>query len=386
MSKTYKNVRSIQITGYLNGRGLVNGGASSGEAIAVLRKAGLATAEFFNEKTGAPLKNIKLAQRNIYFNEDANCYEYEVKVTRECLCRTIFEKYIPVDKPIYANNPEILYRILAHPAMIMKGYLFPDVKDGTLKRKASYGLSDAVDIGPRKRFIQLDLHARSGEKELSEGKGSEDPKDTSLYKVENVGMAEYKYQGYINLQELAFLPADRSYGRMSVNVDGGDNERIFLNALKENMVDFEPSLQYYSRIGCITDDYDFERGILLNKASVDRIVKNFLSDLLNLSINRVGGYLKNEKVFITINHEGGCDTEELTPELLKDVTFEYNCIYKKLDLKEVEKRIADDKEAQKQAIERKKAARDAKNAAKEKARAKRAAAAAGATEDTDEEE
>ena len=123
------------------------------------------------------------------------------------------------------------------------------------------------------------------------------------------------------------------FDRMSLAVEDGSAEsKIYLDALKRNMVNLDPSFGYYTKKGRYGGDEVAERGILLNQESVDMIVKRTLKGILDIQIMRRNASLKISKLYITVNTTDGVSNEiELTKENLNDFTFNYSQEYFEAD-------------------------------------------------------
>lgn len=327
----FKNVKSIQFKLYLDGVGCVNFGSSE-ELDFLLRTGIVKWGDDGFVKNGKPLSNILLSKKNFRQNEDGT-YEYHVKVSSECLRNNIFKDTMPFQSPTVMNLPQVLYRALANSDLILRGYLYTEKGGSSLKKKSPLYLTDAEEIGPWRKSITADFHSRSGEKESNTGKGSDDAKDTTIYKIENVGSTTYLATGGIDVTELRFISADPLYDRMAVNVDGGINEKIYTNELQRNMVNFTPEFKYYFLENSYTADEWAERGVLLNDESVDMLIKRLLKNMLNIEILRRNAHLRTNKLELTVNCTDG---EQHIVEIhsTKDIdSLSFKCInvYKEAD-------------------------------------------------------
>ena len=229
------------------------------------------------------------------------------------------------------NIPQVLNRAIATPDLVLRGYLYTE-KDGvSIKKKSPFFITDAEDK-IWKDSISVDFHTRSGEKELNNGKDSNEAKDTSVYNIENVGSAKYFAKGGIDVQELRFISADPLYDRMAVNVDGGENEKIYMSELEKGMVNFKPEMKYYYLENSYTSDNWAERGILLNDESVDMLIKRLFKQMLEIEVVRRNAYLKTEALIVTVNCDGGEKHEiEVNLSNYNDFTFECVNSYKEAD-------------------------------------------------------
>ena len=326
----FKNVKNIQFDLILDGVGCVNFGSSE-ELEALLRTGIVKWNDDGFVKNGKPLSNVLLSKKVFKKLEDGT-YVYRPKVSSECLRNNIFKDTMKFQSPSVMTLPQVLYRALANPDLILRGYLYP-VKGGvSLKRKSPLYITDAEDMGPWRDFVTADFHSRSGEKESNAGKDSNDAKDTSIYKIENVGSTKYCSKGGIDVAELRFIAADPIYDRLSIDVDGGVNEAIYMKELKRNMVNFEPEFKYYYLENSYTGDEWAERGIMLNDESLDMLIKRLIKNMLNIEVLRRNAYLRTEKLTLTINClNGEQHTIEVTADMVDSLSFDCINPYKEAD-------------------------------------------------------
>lgn len=319
MVKNFKNVRSIQFELTLNGQGCVN--FDSAEQLEFLRSVGIVKygdPSFYNK--GKALTNVLFSKKNFRKSDDGTT-EYHVKVSSECLRNAIFKNGMPNQSPTIMNIPHVLYAAIAHPDSLIRGYMYAD-KKGTLKKKSPLYVTDAEEQGAWRTSIATDFHSRSGQKESNEGKDSADAKDTSIYKIENIGNITYIAHGGIDVQELGFISADPIYDRMAVNVDGGVNETIFLDVLSKNLDIDRPEFKYYYLDNTYTADEWAERGILLDNNSINKLIKRVLKNILNININRRNAYLMTNSLNITVFTDNGAETIEVTTDNIDDLYFD----------------------------------------------------------------
>lgn len=325
--KKFTNVEGINFSITLEGKGCVN--YDSVEQLEFLTKKNIVKKNdpnfFLN---GKPLSNINFSKKIFKHNEDGTT-EFHVVVSPEKLRYLIFEESMKLQTPAVMNIPEAFLRVIAHPDLILRGFLFTEKEGTSLRKKSVFGVSYAEEVGPWRNAIALDFHSRSGEKKLNKGKDSDDKKDTSIYKKENVGELTYLSTGYIDVKELRFIPADTSYDRCSVNVDGGENEAIYLEELKCNMVNFIPEFGYYYLENSYTQDQWPEKGILLNDESVDMLIKRLLKLILNIHCYNSTAFLKTKKLVISVKTNDGFEDFEVTHENINDISFDCVNSYRK---------------------------------------------------------
>lgn len=330
MSKVIKRINfDLQLSGY----GCVN--SDSTEQIHFLLNTGIVDKNDCGfVKNGKPLSNITLSKKNFRQTENGE-YEYRIKVSSECLKNNIFDT-MKFKNPSIVTVPNVFYRALANPDMIIGGYMYPKKGNVTVKKKGVLCITDAEETGRWRRYVNADFHTRSGMKESNEGKSSDDAKDTSIYKIENIGSIQYLAKGSIDVAELRFIPADPIYERLSVDVDGGKNEEIYMNELAKNSVNFTPEFKYYYLENSYTADECAERGIMLNDETVDAYIKRIIKNMLNINIMKRNAYLKTDKLTLMINYTNGeQETIDVTLDMVDDFSFDCVNPYKEADMEKI---------------------------------------------------
>lgn len=329
-----KQIKNIYFNLDLEGYGCVN--SDSTEQTKFLLNTGIVE---WNDsgfvKDGKPLSNVILSKKIFQLTEDGK-YEYHVKISSECLRNNIFGNAMRFIDPSIMTIPATFYRALAHPDMIARGYLYPKKGDVTVKKKSVLCITDAEEQGPWRRYVNTDFHTRSGMKDPKEGKKSDDPKDTSVYKIENVGAVTYTAKGAIDVAELRFIPADPIYERLSVDVDGGRNEEIYMKELTKNSVNFTPEFKYYYLENSYTADECAERGIMLNDETLDAYIKRIIKNMLNLDVRKRNAYLITKNLTLTINYTNG-ETEviDVTLDMVDGLSFDCVNPYKEADQEKI---------------------------------------------------
>jgi hypothetical protein len=322
--KNFKNVKSINFEVTFDGNGCINFDCS--EQLEFLKNVGIVSykdGSFF--QNGRSLNNVQFAKKNYRINPDDGEYEFHYKVSSECLRYMMFNKTMPCQSPTIMNIPHVLYSAISHPDSVLRGYLYTSRNGTTLRKKSPICITDAEEVGFWRRHVATDFHSRSGQKESNEGKGADDAKDNSIYKVENVGIATYLAKGGIDVDSLRFISADPIYDRMAVNADGGPNEVIFLNTLAQNMCNFTPEFKYYYTTNAYTEDEWAERGILLNDESVDMLIKRAFRNILNISVIKRNAYFNVKNLKVTVFCEGEKpETVDVTLDNLD--SFYFNCV------------------------------------------------------------
>jgi hypothetical protein len=329
-----KKIKTINFNLTLDGYGCVN--SDSTEQVHFLLNTGIVNRNDSGfVKNNKPLSNVILTKKNFRQTKDGK-YEYHIKISSECLKNNIFRNTMKFVNPSIVTIPRAFYQALANPDMIARGYMFPKKGNVTVKKKSVLCITDAEELGDWRKYINMDFHSRSGMKESNDGKNSEDAKDTSIYKIENVGSIKYMANGAIDVSELRFIPADPIYERLSVDVDGGQYEEIYMKELIKNSVNFTPEFKYYYLENSYTADEFAERGIMLNDETLDAYIKRIIKNMLNIDIMKRNAYLKTDKLTLTISYTNGeQDVIDVTLDMLDNLTFDCVNPYKEADMEKI---------------------------------------------------
>lgn len=317
----FNNVRAIKFIAEFNGVGCVNFDSTSQRFFLMTNGFGCDTLE--ND-------NVLLAKKLFKHEKTVNGKEkalFKYKVSSECLRHAIYEDTMPFQNPSISSIPSILYNAIAMPAYITRGYTFTQKTSNSLKKKG-ITICDAYETGDWRDSLTFDFHSRTGAKDTSV-KEEGASKDTTIYNIENVGINTYRSEGYIDLTELQFIPADPLYDRMAIDADGGVNEAIYLDALKRNLPTFNGGFDYYYIKNTYCNDEWAERGILLDKESVDFLVKDVFKHIMRVNITRRNAYFEFKSLSISVIMDDGV-TENMitiTPNNVDDFTFEYATKY-----------------------------------------------------------
>lgn len=321
MVKKFENVKAIKFVAKFEGSGCVN--YDGKEQSFFLSK---------NKLFSSRYNNNMFAKKT--FKKDGDDVKFKYKISSECIRHEIFKETMPFMNPTIIGVPHILYSSIANPDFLLRGYMFTQQNNNTIKRKSPFTITDLIEDGECWRdSLQMELHTRSGEKNSDIDEG-----DTTLYNVENVGLLNYTSKGFIDLTELQFIPDDVAYDRVSLNIeDGSAEEKIYFQALKNNMINLTPEFNYYYSEGSYAQDEWAERGVILNKESVDMMVKRILKNILKVNILRRNAYLSNNGLDIEIITNEGVLREKITLENVDDFIFEYEDFYIKASEEKIEK-------------------------------------------------
>ena len=283
--------------------------------------------------------NFTPAKKNIYPDR------FFFKDSSYCIKHAIYDSMglsnVPANIRLF---PELFYgEYLTSPAILLRGCAELNSK-GRNKRKSPVGITDAEEIGEGHPVVNnrpqcnFELHTRSGYKNTDDTNS----KDTTLFFREETGDITTVAQCWIDVEELQFISADDIYDRMYLDTDGGVYEELFLDGLKKNLKyaeDERPELKAYKIFNSIAGDAYAERGILLNHASVDMLVKMTLKSILNLSIKRSNAYRNAvPSLALEIRTAYGCETVEVTPDNIDEFTFVPHAKYTEVDYSEIIKR------------------------------------------------
>lgn len=291
IEKTFEDVKSITFKAYFKGDGCVNYDENKQQGI--LARFNLLPREVNN--------NVKFAKKTFALIEDSDGKQkvgFKYKVSSECIRHEMFKNEMEFKNPSTTFPFQVLYNAIAQPAMIERGYL--EIKDNLiLKKKTSVCITSAVEKGRWHTAVDLDFHSVSGAK--TNKNKTDDKSNTSIYLNENVGEAIYCSEGGIDLTELQFISGDNNYDRAAVLVDGGEEEKIYLNALRNNFGDDVKFDSYYMK-SSLAADVGGERGILLSKGAVDMMVKDIIKRIFNINIYRKDAYFRFMSLQLTVNY------------------------------------------------------------------------------------
>ena len=349
----FKNVMGIEFNANFNSIGCVNFDAKDQRYF--LNRNGLGSTITQND-------NVKYAKK-IFSQPKEGKLPFKYKVSSECIRHAMYADCQPFHNPSIVSAPQVLYRMIAHPSYITRGFVFTQKDKNSLKKSSPVTITDAIENHSWRTSIAFDFHSRSGAKDTTI-KEEDDSRDTTIYYTENVGNNTYSLVGFMDLTEMQFMAADASYDRMAIDCDGGEYEQIFLNSLKSNFPSFNGGFDcYYQKCACVQDEWG-ERGILFDKQSVDFLVKDILKRVMNVNIHRNSAMFTFESLTITIIMDGGeKETFEITNENIDNFVFEY---YQKYLIADVQKIRANKELIERQKQEQKEAKKAKKESKKQK--------------------
>lgn len=340
--KKFTDVRSIELEIAYDVCGCVN--YDGPEAKYALTALGI----YRRSSNGKDGDNNKFAKR--HFNPE-NPSQFRYIVSGECQKKAIYGDTMGLESPDRLKIPHMLPVVAANPDMISRGYVVAG-QTVNLHKSSALCLPDAEQIGPWRDTIVMDFHSRSGEKNLKEDKRAGDGSDTTIYKSENVGRGEYRTHGFINVENLQFISADPLFDRQAIFLDGGIDEKIFLDELKKNMVNFTPELKYWFRKNNYLSDKAAEYGVLLNDESVNMLIKRILKKILSIKIERSYAWLKLKELSIRVICDENPSPFVVTLEDVDDLCFIPHVWYEEASVeqwKENERLNAEMKEREREA-------------------------------------
>lgn len=318
--KKISNVTALQFSVIFNGNGCVNFDDSDQKYIT--NKLGFSHVN--ND-------NVMYAKKQFINENGVNKFKY--KVSSECLRHAIFERTMPAQNPSIVSIPTILYNAIAMPDFILRGYTFTQRDKNGLKKKSPLTITDAVEVGEGRTDCVFDFHSTSSEKSTSKVENAKS--STSIYNIENVGALQYEAKGFINVSELQFIPDDATYDRLALGgvVRGSAEEKIYLKAISQNMVNMEnPEIKYYFSEGAYHKDEWGEKGLLLNEESVDMLIKRLLKQIMDVNIQRRNAYLHTISLTVdVITSDGNRIKIDLMNDNIDDYYFSYALRYKEAD-------------------------------------------------------
>lgn len=326
--KKFNNVKSIQFNVKFKGNGCVNFDGGDQKWVLINR-------ELYKGKLN---DNNKFAKKTFYDEG------FKYKVSSKCLRHSIFADTIPFENPSIVNVPTIIYNAIAMPDYILRGYTYTQREKNGFKKKSPFTITDAIECGEIRKECYFDFCANAMEKSKVEKEDSAESKNsTSIHLSENVGELIYESEGGIDLTELQFISDDMTYDRLALGgvTQNSVEEKIYLDAISRNMVNMKnPKMGYYYKNGTYHQDEWGEKGLLLNKESVDMMVKRLLTSILNVNICRANAFFKTIDLEITVNSDEGNETFKVTLGKtnesenifnVNECTFEYKPFYLESD-------------------------------------------------------
>lgn len=345
--KVFYNVKSIELKVLFEGEGCVN--YDSPECQTFL---------------GNRFTNRKVTKKAFKWGKNENnetVFYFKNKVSSECLRHELFKNEIEFANPNNSLIEPAYLKSITKPAMILKGYL--TTAEYSTKLSSNISLGDALDVQDyieyNRKNVMYEVHTQSGEKT-----------ENSLYYVEMCPNTDYESHGFIHLDRLQFLSCDVLYDRPSVLLDGGTEEQIYLDEMRQRYGD-DISFKYYYKKNSITEDEWAERGILFSRDAVDMLTKDGLERVMDIYIKRKGAFLKFKKMDVIVHHldeNGELVSEPIKIESKKDLKNYYFSYFQEYNEANEEKILKNKELAEqiKNEMKAEKSSKKSKNSKKEK--------------------
>ena len=311
--------------------------------------------------------NIKYAKKHFFSQKDENgqpikdkdgniLYDYNIKISRDCLRHAIFSNEVECVNPIIVQNPIVACNYYLSPVGLTRGYMNTLKEEQGFKNKSCLTVTDAKEISGAKSYIEI-------------GSTSGERNDTSLYYTETIGDAKYEFEGMIDFKTLMFVVADPMFDRMGIHPDwltNGLAEKTLHNFYGKLA---NPSVGYFtSSSKCLTNTIA-EYGMILNEELVIYLTKFLLKNIMACSIKRNNSYANvtslsikfiDDIIFDKMDNDNGW-IELKSIEDIDKLDFKVDCPYEKsteADIKALEamkekyaKAVNDSKEEKKKAKE-----------------------------------
>ena len=367
-----KNIKSIQIKGELEGRGIVNFDSNEQRyaisAFNLMKEMGV---KELHENVKLGKKSFKYeGKKTITINKEGDTkeidsYSYKNIISSACLRHATYQNDVEMVNSAVMQSDTLLSTYETSFVGLTRGYLFAQKLGSPLpstKRTSCLTLTDAIQSNNAKSTI-----------EVGTTMGARDEK--SLTYQETVGDIEYKFKGNIDVKNLQFISSDLFYDRLAIYPDWINNG-MFDDCMKKHYGDkaqykaghFTHQAQYLTKTIC-------ENGVLLSNDFTVYLIKETLKRLLRIYITRSTAYakLKSLKIRLTddilMNEDEGWITIKSDEDIdnLDFSIFEYFVESTNEDFEErnrLEKEYESVKEDKKKKKEEEKAARDAVKKAK----------------------
>lgn len=302
-----KNVKSIQIKGELEGRGIVNFDSKeqrySISAFNLLKEMGV---EKLNENVKLGKKAFKYeGKKTIIINKDGDTkdidsYSYKNLISSACLRHAVYQNDVEMVNSSIMLNEIILSNYVTSFVGLTRGYLFAQTAGKnlpTIKRTSCLTLTDAIENNGAKSTIAIGTTM-----------GIRDNK--SMTYNETVGDIEYDFSGSISPKTLQFISTDLFFDRLAMFPDWLKNG-MFDNCIKRH---YDGKAQY--KTGHFTHQAQYltkticENGVLLSNDFTVYLIKEILKRLLRINITRSTAYAKIKELNIRLTDDILMDKDE----------------------------------------------------------------------------
>lgn len=284
-----KNVKNILLKVDFNGYGIVNYDSNDQKWVY--------KGDELNQRMGTRHNNVSYAKKDFFYNEDGDL-DYKIKISHDCLMKNAFNRDFISRTTNVMHTSSTLLSYIASPVSLISGYLFAD-KQLTLKRKGAISLCDAIQTN--NSVSKLEVFSKSGSKESNDG--TTDKSDNSFFYKETIGDIEYSSKGNIDLMQLQFVSADQLFDRLAFDSDTYEMYKTFA---KMRIPNFDSELGYYQLKNSIIEIPEY--GIMLNSDNVQYLVKEALTRLLGLNIQKKDTFARVESLKIKLVYDPLVDT------------------------------------------------------------------------------
>jgi hypothetical protein len=232
--------------------------------------------------------NVQFAKKRWYKKDgkDKNgndLFDYKIVISADCLRHNIFIDDFFYQSPNVFAHPSLLYKMIATPSAVLRGYFFAREGKTSFKRKSSIAITEAEQTNGA--ISTIETFSRSGKKE--ERDEETDTGDTTFFKRECVGDIEYMAMGAVDLRELQFVSMSELYDRLAVIPD--DFNTYYRPVLEKHLNSrlLEPGYFIIRGSAICTPEY----GFTFSADQQQALVREFFKRLLRTQVTKsAGGY------------------------------------------------------------------------------------------------
>ena len=240
--------------------------------------------------------NVQFAKKRWYKKDgkDKNGneqYDYKLVISADCLRHNIFIDDFFYQSPNVFAHSDLLYKMIATPASVLRGYFFAREGKTSFKRKSAIIITEAEQTNSA--LSTIETFSRSGKKE--ERDQETDTGDTTFFKRECVGEIEYEGMGAVDLRELQFVSMSELYDRLAVIPDDYNSRYrpILEKHLNSKLAD--PGYFVIGSSAICTPEY----GFVFSPEQQQILVREFFKRLLRTQVTKsAGGYAQITEVKI----------------------------------------------------------------------------------------
>lgn len=226
-------------------------------------------------------ENHKIAKSVYYRNAEGEICR-TLKISSACLRHHIFSGDVSFITASAFNDETFTKHFLSTPYAMLRGYTILNKGGLSLIKKSALSIVDAVETEGTPIIQEFQTNSVY---DISDGEEDEKKSDggVGIVNVDNVGDVTYSCHGFISLFDLQFMSADPVLGRMNLCEKWvSDLAKIYEG--KYGRVPFKDGR--YSSSTATMGDAISEYGILFDDEFVGGLVKQQISRLLGLSVER----------------------------------------------------------------------------------------------------